>query len=477
MTRTIRSFLVLTVLLGPAAALAQAAADAKPADAAQPGPADAAKPLEAKPAPAPAPAPATLPPVLSRFNVTFYGYVNVDALYDTTRSHNEGMGNGAVAREGTQNGDKGRTIFTARNSRFGFRVAAPEYQGIKVSGLIETDFGQMYSSVAEGTYYTNGLLRLRQANFKIETPWVDLLIGQAYYLFGWQTSYFPATAAMLSVAGEPFGRSPQLRLSKTIKTAALNVDLAAGAFRPPQRDAQLPEVQGGVRFVVNNYKGTHSLGAGGTAAYPASLGVSGAYRQFVTSVVADPTPAPTYPEKKVDGYGVSFDALIPIIPSVGGNRGNTLTLVATYAITKGAGDLLGGTTGVTAVGKADAAPPAGFKFQSPDVGTVVWDDTGKPRAVEWNGLLVNADYYLPPSGRIFVSATFGQATSGNLKNWVQGPNEAAVFDRLRHWDGNVFFDVTPAARLVLSYQHRETRYVDGKTGKNDRYHASAYYFF
>lgn len=488
MTRSIRRLLVLTVLLGPAAALAQAAADAKPA-AAQAGPADAAKPLETTPAApaveppkvAAAPAPVALPSVLSKFNVTFYGYVNFDALYDTTRSHNEGMGVGAVARPNTQAGEHGRTVITARNSRFGFRIAAPEFQRMKVSALIETDFGQMYSGAAESTYYPQGLLRLRQAHVKIESPWVDVLMGQTTYLLGWQSSFFPATAAMLNIAGEPFGRTPQLRLTKVLKSAPLNVEVAAGAFRPPQRDAEIPDLQAGIRFLVNDYKGTHTLGGGGTAAYPAALGVSGAYRQFRASEwvsTATPPAAPAnYPEEKVDGYAVSFDALLPIIPSVGGNRGNTLTVVGTYALTKGAGDLLGGTTGVTAAGKADAAAAAGHGFVSPEVGTVVFDDTGKPQAVRWDAMLVNVDYYLPPSGRVFVSGTFGQSFSDNLADWVQPANRSAVFNRIRHWDANLFFDLTPATRLIASWQHRETKYADGETGKNDRYHLSAYYFF
>ena len=84
---------------------------------------------------------------------------------------------------------------------------------------------------------------------------------------------------------------------------------------------------------------------------------------------------------------------------------------------------------------------------------------------------------IPPSGRIFVSGTCGLAYSDNVKKYVQAGNRAAVFYRLQHWDANLFFDLTPAARLVLSWQHRQSTYADGKTGKNERYHFSAYYFF
>lgn len=479
MTRTFRTTLLLSVLLGPAAALAQAAAD-KPADA-QPGPADAAKPLEAAPAPAAAPA---LPPVLTKLNLTLYGYVNLDAMYDTTRSYVESMVSGAVARKNTQDGDHGRWVLTARNTRFGFRVAAPEYHQIKATALVEGDFDQTYSGASEAITYPQGFFRLRQAHLRMETPWIDVLIGQTTYLFGWQASFYACAATPLGLPGEPFGRTPQVRLTKVLKSAPLNVEVAAGAFRPPQRNTDLPEFQGGLRFLVNNFKGTHSFGAAGTTAVPAALGVSGAYRQFRAGMNSTATPVPAaYPEKKVDGYGLSVDAMLPLIPSRNGSRGNTLTAYGTYAITKGAGDILSGVTGFgttaagAAVRSASAAAPAGMSFIEPDVGTIAFDGEQKPHAVNWNGAVVGAEYYLPPSGRIFVSANYSVATSDNVNRWAPAASQSGIFYRLQNWDVDLYADVTPEVRLVFAWEHRQARYGDGMLAKNERYHLSAFYFF
>ena len=257
------------------------------------------------------------------------------------------------------------------------------------------------------------------------------------------------------------------------------------ALKPPQRDAGIPEFQGGARFLVNGYKGIHTGGAGGTGPYPLSVGISGAVRQYKVSLKPNTTPAPAqWDEKTVQGNGISFDALIPIIPSANGDKGNKLTLVGTYVITKGAGDLLGGITGIgncTASGTvhclSGALPATASTYVLPDNNQVAFDSNGKFHAINWNGFLVGADYYLPPSGRIFVSATYSQAKSDNAADYMPTASKGTVYTMATHYDGNVFFDVTPAVRLGLSYQHRETKYADGVKGKNDRYHFIAYYNF
>ncbi len=463
MTRTIRTMIaLLAIMLVPATALAQAA-DAKPAEAAP-----------AAEAPKPA-APAT-PPVLSKFNVSFYGYVNFDAIYDTTRSFTEGMGMNAVARPDTQAGENPRTIFTARNSRFGFRINAPEFEGIKASGNIETDFDTAVDNAAD-SMYTSGILRIRQANLKLETPIVDILMGMGNNLFGFTATYLPCDVAMLPFPGSPFGRNPQVRLTKIIKTAPLNLEVAVAAFRPPQRDAAIPDFQGGVRAMINGFKGIHTAGNGGTGPQPASIAVSGTYRKFKVGFSPADTatpPAPTgaeFDEESVTGSGVSIDALIPIIPSADGSKGNKLTLVGTYVMTKGANDLLGGLSG-GATGFAGA--PAGTVAVLP-AGGLVGFDAGGFEAIKWTGIVAGAEYYLPPSGNVFIAAAYGHAKSDNLGDLT---SSTKVWDESTHYDGSLFFDPTPAVRLGLGYQHREVKFLgDGEKAKSDRYHFTALYFF
>ncbi len=480
MTRLIRTTIaLLAIVLLPMVARAQTATPAagdKPADAA----------AEAKPAEAPKPVTVPLPSVLSKFNVIFYGYVNFDALYDSTRSHNEGEGMDAIARPHTQAGKNSRVIFTGRNSRFGFRVNAPEYEGMKASANIEGDFDRDFSS-SESLYIPQGGFRLRQANFKLETSIVDFTFGQTWQVLGWNAAYFPCDVAMLPIPGEPFGRNPQLRLSKTIKTAPMNVEFAVAALKPPQRDAGIPDFQGGIRFLANNYKGIHTAGAGGTGPYPLSLAISGAMRQYKVSFKPATTPAPTeWSEKTVQGNAISFDTLIPVVPSWSGEKANRISLIGTFVISKGAGDLLGGISGIASSSACttgtsqclSAALPAGnASAVYPDNNAVAWDTNGNWHAINWTGLVVGLEYYLPPSGNVFVSVNYSQAKSDNVADYAPAASQSNIYTQATHYDGNVFWDVTPAVRLGASYQHRETKYADGVKGKNDRYHFTAYYNF
>jgi hypothetical protein len=93
-------------------------------------------------------------------------------------------------------------------------------------------------------FFTKAALRLRHAYGKIETDVIDVLFGQYYNLFGWQPNFFPATLSFLGTPNMIFGRTPQIRLSKTIKTDPINVEIAGAATRPPQRDASFPGLEG-----------------------------------------------------------------------------------------------------------------------------------------------------------------------------------------------------------------------------------------
>jgi len=52
-----------------------------------------------------------------------------------------------------------------------------------------------------------------------------------------------------------------------------------------------------------------------------------------------------------------------------------------------------------------------------------------------------------------------------------------VFSSSWYVDGNVFIDVTPAARVGLSYQRVTQTLADGTSAHNDRYEMTWLYFF
>ncbi|HSY40045.1 MAG TPA: hypothetical protein VLA79_10975, partial [Polyangia bacterium] len=222
----------------PAPEAAPPAAPTPPAEAPPPPP--PAPPIMVAPEPPPPPPPAapsapiTLTPlahttpsasnplvnVTSKFSATIYGFVEADGIYDSTQTFNDLAGNAAILHTpapttatpnptpvyGAQNG---RTTFSARNSRFGVKLKGPETDTIKTSGIFECDFlgNQPLTSpnpvgtpaVSEASFYTSPTFRMRHYALKLETPYIDLLAGQYWQLFGFQSLFHPNTVEMQGI--------------------------------------------------------------------------------------------------------------------------------------------------------------------------------------------------------------------------------------------------------------------------------------
>ena len=410
-------------------------------------------------------------PVRSKWSGTIYGFAELDAITDSSQSFTDLAGNAGLAPRDTFGANHGRATISARNSRFGLRFAAPEAGAFHVSGMVEADFfGNQPPNASESAFFTNPTLRLRHAMVKVETPVVDVLLGQYWQLFGWQPMFHPNTVDLQGLPGQVFGRTPQLRLSRTFTTGPLGVELAVAAARPPQRDAGLPDGQAGARFMLNGWKGVHTLGATGTTADPLAVGISGAARRFeLQRAASDPDHAAT-----AHGWGYSLDALLPVIPAALDARGNALTLTGSFVRGDAIADLYTALTG----GFASSNAFAGGTATSPaiDPGLVVQDASGALRAIQWRSFIVGAQYYLPPSGSMWLSVTYSQMDSYNAVA-LAGPNASKIFKQSRFGDVNVFWDATAAVRLGLEYARFEQTYADATKRSDNRYQLSAFYIF
>ncbi|WP_437806949.1 hypothetical protein [Sorangium sp. So ce1078] len=423
-------------------------------------PAESAKP----------PVPAAVP-VTAKWKATLYGMAEFNIMHDSTQSFGESVGATVIQREDTYAGTHGRTHFTARNSRFGIKVSAPEYEGIKTTANLELDFfGNQPPTVSEASLVSSGTFRLRQANIKVETEYVDVLIGQFYHLFGWQPFFFPATTSFFPVMNQVFGRMPQLRVGHTFKTEPVNVELAAAAVKPPQRDAEVPDMQAALRFGFNGWKGIHTLGAGGMLIDPLTIGVSGTFRHFK---VAEHTAAPVF-SRSANGYGISVDAMVPVIPaSALDDPGNALTLTGSFFSGTGIADMAGVASAVPNPPLPDNAPYTA----NLDNGLAVYDAAGNLKTIGWRGMMVGLQYYLPPSGRISISANYTQGWSDRITAENGYSELRSAFRESRYIDGNVFADITPAIRAGVSFQYSEQTFADDVTATNERLELSLYSFF
>lgn len=486
---TKRIALVLTTLLGAAPAFAQAPEPTAPTDptptAPQP-PTEHVPPREEPPPPPPvAEKPVEKKPdghiVSSKWDATFYGFVEADTIYDSTQGLFESIGNGAIPRPHTYAGDHGELTYGARNSRIGFKLAAPEYEGMKASAQLEMDFlgnqpGKPFDStnlVSEGAFFQNPTFRYRHLNVKLETKYVDLLFGQYWELFGWQSYFHPNTVEIQGVPGQVYSRTPQIRISKTIKSEGVNVEVAVAASRDPQRSSATPDGQGGVKLVFNKLKAWHTGGATGSALDGAALGVSGVMRRFAV----DEFKAAPSNQVTASGYGVSIDALIPVVPATKENHGNALTFTGSFASGQGIADLYTGLnfgTSQAALPNPTAATPAPTYTSNIDNGLAIFTSDGVLHPVKAQSFILGLQYYLPPKGRAWVSVDYSHISSDNAGD-LGGKGKA--WTKEDWYSANLFLDVTPAMRLGIEGALYDMTFNDDVEAKNYRFQGSAFFIF
>jgi hypothetical protein len=405
-----------------------------------------------------------------QFKLTLYGFVEVDYIYDTTRSYNDAMGSSIVARKETYDGNHSRSQFSMRNSRLGFAFESPVVGGVKPTAVLEADFfGHQDGppTTSESTYFDSPTYRVRHAYVKLATPYIDVLLGQTYDLFGWQNFSYPCSLEFLGLPNQLFSRNPQLRLSHGFAAdGAVGVEVAISAGRPAQRDSQIPDGSAGVRITFNRWKGIATPGNVGTTSLPASIGVSGIVRQFKVNAFA---PPPTHDSNSATGWGMAVDALLPVIPAASeGDRSNRLTLTGSFVRGTGIADLItsGGAAQFPPLLNPQQANPAPIYEPNIDSSLVTFDRDNIVHTINWTAFRVGLQYYLPPSGHILFSANYTQSHSDNL--WKLYPKGAAdtellgtIADTSRYVDANLFWDATPALRLGISGQYTQVEYLDG----------------
>ncbi|HET6279813.1 MAG TPA: hypothetical protein VFH73_02565, partial [Polyangia bacterium] len=454
--RTLTCLAAVLVSLASAAGRANAQAptpsDAPPAAAAAPS-APAAAPIA--PAEKVAP-PIPMPGAVNKFAVNVYGFVELDTWLDNVLNAGEGIGNSIIAKPGTQAGTNGRWVWSPRNSRFGFRVAAPAWEGTKASANIETDFGGGPAGTAaaalgggppptpygnvygnEAAYTTTGVVRIRHAWAKLETPYVDILIGQTWDVFGNGVVPFVAGGPEFQgIPGQLFHRNPQLRLSHLFKSESVNVELIGAAVRPFQRDAIIPDLQGGLKVSLPGVKGVHVAGAGKPIYSPLTVAVSGMYRSF--KLIDHPALGPTDMAPAVLGYvkkfgwGVTGDVFLPVHGANMEDQSNAIAITGEVGLTSGGADMFGalggGLPGIPPLRAADAMTMVTLVPypQNFDAGIITWNgSTFVP--IKWLTWTAGLQYHIPVyDGKLFwLTGNAGSATLQDVAKYGIAATPAA----------------------------------------------------
>lgn len=419
--------------------------------------------------------------VVGKLKTTLYGFVQADFVYNTTQSCQEFCGNLPIQKEGTYRGDHGRTTFSPRDSRFGIRLAAPEEHKIRVSGTLEADFFGPTSTTEQGTW-VNPVLRVRHAFLKMETPVVDVLIGQTWTPFAWGAAYLMTSVQEPGLPGQVFQRTTQLRLSKAIKQDAFTVELALAALRPPQMDSATPEGVVGARILFPRWTGAHTSYMTASAVAPASFGISADVRRFN---IAELSTAPQNGKVKIGG-GVAFDLFLPIVKATKESKENALSLSAELTIGRGTSDLY---TGLGAAGTSNPSIPpttpggtAGTYVPNFDPGLAAYDANGKLDLIKWTSYMVGLEFYPGGTGgRLGTFVNYGHMQSANTDRFGGANVNDPVAGRTREsedfYNAGLFFDPTKVTRIGADVAMYADHYVDGTDAKNYSAMTSAFLFF
>jgi len=418
-------------------------------------------------------------PLPDRWSTKFYGFVELDAIHDSTQSFTEASLNSFIFPRGTYQGDHGRTQFTAKNSRIGLMLEAPAFHGIAVSGNINFDFfGAQPTEVTENDFNVVGTMRLRHAWFKLRSPIIDVLAGQHPTVFGWGGSgFYPGTVAFLGVVGQVYHHDAQLRLSKTLGGKNLNLEIAAAAVRPGQRDAEIPDVEGGLRIALNGWKGRTIQGNDRPEIVPLSVGVSGMHRWFQ---VAEYLELPRRPVKAT-GWGLAVNGLVPVLPASGPDDfRNCLTLTGEFSMGTGIADRYSFLTGGA---RFPALPnPKGLNIppvyrQNIDNGLVTFDGDENLHTIDWQAYVLGVQYYLPLPLRVWVTGIYANVSSKNIAELTPLSNHGNIFTKSTYMDGSLFVGITPDVHVGFSLQMMEQTLGNGPAPRNIRAHVATNLFF
>jgi hypothetical protein len=446
---------------------------------------EAKKPAAAElpPPPPVAPLPRTTAPLSAGepgWQMGFYGWLELDAIWDSTQSFNETVLNQNIQRPNTFAGDNPRFQGTPKDSRIGFKVAAPAYGSIKASAQFEADFfGLQPPTASQDQQYTYSTIRLRHYFAKLETPIVDLLVGQTFDLYGWGgQGFFPSTPAFLGVMGEVFHRNVQLRLSKTFENDALALEIAAAGVRPATRDGGIPDGQAGLKLSIKALQGASAQGPRPAKPAPAAIAVSGVYRQLtVTDFQALSADA-----QKTKGWGAAVNAFLPIVPVSGDDYSNALSITGEYSRGTGVADLYLTLTGgvlFPALPNPKNVLPAPAYTPNIDPGIVTFDAQGLVHTIDWQGWMVNGHYNLPinKGKTLSLSGTYSEVRSSNALSLTPIAGQYFVWDKGRYFDGTAWWSITPAFQMCLSFQYDQQTYGDGVVAKNYRAQGGWWFFF
>jgi hypothetical protein len=399
------------------------------------------------------------------WKVQLGGFAQFDMSSDSTRSFAETEGSTPVARPGTINGDSGRTQFSVRNSRLAFTVFAPTQNGWKSKAHLEYDLLGAANGTAEGSFLGAPTLRMRHAYFSTETNGWQILAGQFWTLFGWQTYYLIPTVTVAPIPGETYLRTPQLLFMKNLG----DLQAALSIVRPVQRDSKIPNLDGGIRYTFSGRKaGYVNSGMGEKSIQAMSIAITGTLREVETPINSSTTDQSHY-----TGYAGAVDFMIPLIASANDkDMSHSLVLSGEFTTGRGYGDIFTNWTG-----NLIQLPATGATSTQPnlDPGIGGFDSSGNFQLMKLQTFNVNLQYHFPSDWNTHMNIGYGQIYSNNVDGLSPLVANSSAYNRADVVVLNLFHDFTKQIRVGGEYGYFRTRYSDRIEAHNSRYQLTGWF--
>lgn len=398
-------------------------------------------------------------------NFQFSGFIQLDAIHDSTRSLTEIPANTAIAPATTSDGANGRSQFSARASRLRVTANGPTVNSWGTQGILEIDFFGAQSGVSEGAFFGNSLPRMRHAAFFVTKPGWQLLVGQFWNVFGMPDAYLPTTVAFRPPVGVAFGRTPQVRLTHDlIDGDSFKTSLVAAIVRPTQRDSEVPNLDFAARFFLKKYQSKWAIPFRAVHLEPASITVSGTFRGigFPSSVSSKTTSI---------GNGFAADFMIPILPA-SDVHSMSLTWTGEVAAGSGIGDLYTGfSANLPALATSKSATQPNLDAGIAGVRT----DTGALELVKVFAANTTLQFH-PGDWDTFFNIYYGTIHSSNASLLTPDAGKT-IYSQLHSVGLNVFHDFTDQIRLGVEYMAMQTIYVSASSATNHRMQVSGWFSF
>jgi hypothetical protein len=192
------------------------------------------------------------------------GFAEFDFINDSTQSFQEIVGSRPVLHTNTVNGANSQFFVSPRNSRIILDVRAPERDGIKSRLFFSMDFlGNQpavgTSTVTEFSQMTGPDARIFQLFFLVETPVIDVKVGQDWSRFGFMSQYSRGQVSTAATPANMFNRWIQASLSKELRmTDTLSLTPVFSVERPPQANGTMPSLVAGVQIAHNGLKAPYN---------------------------------------------------------------------------------------------------------------------------------------------------------------------------------------------------------------------------